>query len=243
DEQGRRFHGDGRSLGDYLAYNMPVVAAGTGTVVKVVDGVEDNPPGQINTHDNWGNAVVIAHGIGLYSVYAHLKPHSIRVRPGEVCSAGDEIGRCGNSGRSPTPHLHFQIQRGAELGSPTLSSDFGDVVTHDGQGFELASLVIPKEGERVRPVLRDESLARTLAFVPGSRWELRHEQSGEAELAVVEVDLLGRRALVTDRARLFIEPYEAGFVVVDLVGNPRSLLRFVLMALARVPFDKAAELR
>ena len=38
-------------------------------------------------------------------------------------------------------------------------------------------------------------------------------------------------------------PYDAGFVVVDFEGNAGSLLRFVAMALARVPFDKAAELR
>jgi hypothetical protein len=41
---------------------------------------------------------------------------------------------------------------------------------------------------------------------------------------------------------LQVDPYDTGFVVVDFEGDPRSLLRFVLIALARVPFDKASEL-
>lgn len=240
---GETHRNEGAVLGDYHCYNLPVVAAGFGTVSKVLDGVADNTPGQINTHDNWGNAVVIQHGIGLYSLYAHLKPRSIRVRPGEVVTAGHEIARCGNSGRSPVPHLHFQIQRAPELGSPTMPSNFSDVVQQDDGHFEMKSLVIPNEGEVVRPVLRDEAIARALAFAPGSRWLLREEQSGEEEEVVVDVDLMGRRALVGDKSRLYIEPYDAGFVVVDFEGSARSLLRFVAMALARVPFDKAAELR
>jgi murein DD-endopeptidase MepM/ murein hydrolase activator NlpD/urea transporter len=242
-KDGEKHRGEGAALADYHCYGLPVVAAGFGTVSKVVDGVEDNIPGQINTHDNWGNAIVIQHGIGLYSVYAHLKPKTIRVRPGEVITAGQEIARCGNSGRSPVPHLHFQIQRAAELGSPTMASHFSDVVHHDDDGFEMRSLVIPSENEVVRPVLRDESIARALAFAPGSEWKLRHEGTNQTEVAKVEVDLLGRRALESDRARLYIEPYDAGFVVVDFVGDSGSLLRFVAMALARVPFDKAPSLR
>jgi len=240
---GERFKGEGESLGDYHCYNLPVVAAGLGTVAKVVDGVEDNPPGQVNTHDNWGNAIVVVHGVGLYSVYAHLKPGSIRVKQGEVVSPGDEIARCGNSGRSPVPHLHFQVQRAAELGSPTIAADFGDVVSHDDDGYEVQSQVVPVKGDVVRPVLRDESLARALAFVPGTELELVESDSGRRERAVVEVDLRGRRTLGSQRAKLFLEPYDNGLVLVDFVGEPSSLLRYLLLGIPRVPFDKAPKLR
>ena len=241
-DQGRHARaGQGANLRDFACYNLPVVAAGSGTVVEVVDGIQDNQPGQIDTHHVWGNAVVIAHGPSLYSVYAHLKPRSIAVRQGELVQAGREIARCGNSGRSPVPHLHFQLQRTPALGSPTLPGDFGDVVTAGPDGDRLQNLVVPAEGDRLRPVMRDETIARALAFTPGTAFELT-DGDGNREVARVQIDLLGRRLLESERARLQMDPYDTGFVVVDFEGDPRSLLRFVLVALARVPFDKASEL-
>ncbi|MCA9598698.1 MAG: urea transporter [Myxococcales bacterium] len=236
--EGKTFGRDGATLRDYHCYGLPVLAAGLGTVVSVHDGIDDNPPGEVNTHDNWGNAIVVAHGVGLYSLYAHLQPSSIRVRPGEVVTPGTEIARCGNSGRSPEPHLHFQLQRLPELGSPTMPSDFGDVVSHGDDGFCLSTRVIPQEGQLVRPVMRDEALARVLAFVPGSAWELVDE-GGQREVARVELDLLGRRLLRSRHAALTIDPYDGGFVVVNFAGRASSMLRFLLIALARVPFDQA----
>ncbi|MCC6523991.1 MAG: urea transporter [Polyangiaceae bacterium] len=230
------------TLRDYPSYNLPVLVAGGGTVVEIVDGIEDNEPGQVAPHDPWGNAVVVAHGPALYSVYAHLKPRSITVRVGESLQAGREIARCGSSGRSPVPHLHFQLQATPALGSPTLPGDFGDVVCAGEGGEVLHSLMVPPEGAHVRPVLRDESLARALAFAPGSTFVLE-DADGAREPARVELDLAGRRLLRSERAALQLERYDAGFVVVDFEGDPRSLLRFVLIALGRVPFDQAAELR
>jgi len=238
DADGRRHRGEGRELRDYHCYGLPVVAAGAGTVAEVTDGIEDNVPGQINTRNRWGNAVVIAHGPFLHSVYAHLKTGTIRVKPGQVVGAGDELARCGSSGRSPVPHLHFQVQRAPTLGSPTLHADFGDVVTGSDGDEQLANLVVPAQDELVRPILPDKAIAQALAFVPGTAFELTDEEGGREE-AAVEVDLLGRRRLRSTRATVLLEPYENGLVVVDYQGSPRSLLRVVLLALARVPFDQA----
>jgi hypothetical protein len=49
--------------------------------------------------------------------------------------------------------------------------------------------------------------------------------------------------LRSERATLFIDPYDNGFVAVNFHGDPRSLLRLVLIALSRVPFDQARSLR
>ncbi len=242
DAEGKRYRGQGHELRDYHCYGLPVVAAGAGSVAEITDGIEDNPPGQINTRNRWGNAVVIAHGPFLHSVYAHLKPGTIRVKPGQIVGAGDEIARCGSSGRSPVPHLHFQVQRAPTLGSPTLHADFGDVVTGTGTDDQLANLVVPAEDEVVRPVVPDTAIAQSLAFLPGSAFELSDED-GRKETAEVEVDLLGRRTLRSNLATLHVEPYESGFVVVDYHGSPKSLLRFVMLALARVPFDQTRSLR
>lgn len=56
----------------------------------------------------YGNAIVIEHGDGLSSVYAHL--HTVNVRPGNLVSALDQVGTIGSTGLSTGPHLHFEIR-------------------------------------------------------------------------------------------------------------------------------------
>ena len=56
-----------------------------------------------------GNYVVIDHGNGEYSIYAHLQPGSVAVTVGQKVTAGQPIGKIGSSGNSTEPHLHFQV--------------------------------------------------------------------------------------------------------------------------------------
>jgi murein DD-endopeptidase MepM/ murein hydrolase activator NlpD len=55
-----------------------------------------------------GNLVVIDHGTGIFSIYAHLS--RIHVREGDFVRKGQIIGRVGSTGRSTAPHLHFGIK-------------------------------------------------------------------------------------------------------------------------------------
>jgi murein DD-endopeptidase MepM/ murein hydrolase activator NlpD len=60
-----------------------------------------------NCGGGYGNYVVIKHGNGLYSIYAHLS--KINTRVGTRVSAGDKIGEMGNTGLTKDTHLHFGI--------------------------------------------------------------------------------------------------------------------------------------
>jgi murein DD-endopeptidase MepM/ murein hydrolase activator NlpD len=243
--EGRAHRGEGRELRDYVCYGLPVLAAGAGSVVTVVDGVEDNRPGTVNTRENWGNAVVIAHGPWLYSVYAHLQPKSIRVKVGDTVTAGGELGRCGNSGRSAVPHLHFQVQRMSTLGSPTIPFELGDVVERqqrDDGDLVLRTHTIPGHGAFVRPIQRDDGLARTLRLVPGAEFELRERTGKRVERARVDLDLLGTHWLSTARGRLAFDCYDNGLVLLDCQAPNDSLLRYLALAWARLPFDQGAQL-
>jgi murein DD-endopeptidase MepM/ murein hydrolase activator NlpD len=85
-----------------------VVAAHGGTVVKAgPNGAGDGPA--------YGNAVVIRHGNGTYSQYAHLSKVTVRI--GQVVKTGQEIARSGNTGNSSGPHLHFEIRTTPNYGS------------------------------------------------------------------------------------------------------------------------------
>ena len=68
------------------------------------------------------------------------------------------------------------------------------------------------------------------------------EETKKREVVEVGVDLWGRRYLESDRAKLFLDPYDAALVFVDFKGSPRSLLRHLLISMARVPLDQAASL-
>ncbi|MEU9381771.1 M23 family metallopeptidase [Streptomyces sp. NPDC048279] len=85
-----------------------VVAAHGGTVVKAGgNGAGDGPA--------YGNAVVIRHGNGQYSQYAHLSRVDVRV--GQVVRTGQHIALSGNTGNSTGPHLHFEIRTTPNYGS------------------------------------------------------------------------------------------------------------------------------
>ena len=103
----------GKENADYLAFGQPVLAPAAGKVVAVVEGIEDNVPGQMNREQPLGNHVVIDHGQGEFSFLVHLKKGSARVKVDERVEAGAPIGSCGNSGNSSEPHLHYHLQNTA----------------------------------------------------------------------------------------------------------------------------------
>ncbi|AEY90834.1 MULTISPECIES: M23 family metallopeptidase [Streptomyces] len=85
-----------------------VVAAHGGTVVKAgPNGAGDGPA--------YGNAIVIKHGNGTYSQYAHLSRVDVRI--GQVVATGQHIALSGSTGNSTGPHLHFEIRTTPNYGS------------------------------------------------------------------------------------------------------------------------------
>ena len=85
----------------------PAYAAANGTVVFA---------GELAVR---GNAVIISHGWGVYTGYAHLS--EIDVAVGDYVEAGRKIGMVGATGRVSGPHLHFEVYVG---GVPVDPSDW-----------------------------------------------------------------------------------------------------------------------
>ncbi|MGW0699818.1 M23 family metallopeptidase [Streptomyces sp. NPDC002867] len=86
--------------------------AGSGTSVKSVG------PGTVVSagwSGSYGNEVVIQHGDGTYSQYAHLS--SLSVSSGQSVAGGEQIGLSGSTGNSTGPHLHFEIRTSPSYGS------------------------------------------------------------------------------------------------------------------------------
>jgi len=91
--RGNRFHA---GIDIPAPRGTPVAAAGTGRVVFA--GASGS---------GWGNLVVVAHGNGVRTRYAHLS--RIEVRVGRHVATGSIIGRVGATGEATGPHLHFEV--------------------------------------------------------------------------------------------------------------------------------------
>ncbi len=246
DRSGERSRNGGERPEDWLCHGLPALASAAGTVVRVVDGIIDNPVGEVDTEHNWGNVVVVQHAAGLYSLIAHLQAGSFAVKEGEVVTAGQTLAKVGSSGRAPVPHLHFQLQATPDVGAATLPLEFSGVLL-DVDGLRLATRHLPQEGERLRSIARKDGLSKALALPPGERLQVRvtTESGTREEELISDIDALGSRSLVSPErdARLWFENRGDTFVVYDHSGPRDGALFALYAALARVPLEDVAELR
>jgi len=167
DISGKQYSGEGNIPEEYYCYNKPVLAVADGYIENVVSHVEDNIIGKVNIKENWGNSVIIRHSNYLFSSVSHLKKDSITVKPGDKVRQGDIIGKCGNSGRSPFPHLHFQVQGSPFIGSQTLDHPLSYYIEHSGSGFRFKNNSTPGTGDKVSNIEKNEVLFRAFEFIPG----------------------------------------------------------------------------
>ncbi|MFH0757026.1 MAG: urea transporter [Bacteroidota bacterium] len=184
----KQFMGSGDLLTDYYCYDKRILAPADGTVELVVDRVPDNIVGEVNLKENWGNTVIIKHDDHLYTSLSHLKEGSVRVKEGDPVREGDEIGRCGNSGRSPYPHLHFQVQETPYIGSVTKEVPISYYILHSGLGFRLKSFDIPSTGDLVSNIEKNDLLYNAFHFIPGKRYHFDVTMNGEKGTSSWEVN-------------------------------------------------------
>lgn len=115
-KDGRSHAGDPAVLENYHCWNRPILAPADAVVASAVDTLPDQKIGQTDPRNPAGNHVVLDFGNGEYGFLAHLKQGSVRVAKGDRVTAGTEIGRCGNSGNTSEPHLHFHLQNSPLFG-------------------------------------------------------------------------------------------------------------------------------
>lgn len=118
---------------DYaLYYGTPVLAAADGKVSRVISLVS-----------GYGTHIILDHGEGIQTVYAHLS--HISVSFGEFVRAGQVIGRSGNTGNSTGAHLHFEVRRyGTPVDPETLFS--ADSTTEPGDRRVKVPLLYVRSG-------------------------------------------------------------------------------------------------
>lgn len=89
-----------------VAYGSDVRCAAAGTVIFA------------GNKGGYGNCVIVSHGNGLATLYAHLS--EILVRTNDVVKVNQVVAKSGNSGRSTGPHLHYEVHRNYTPVNPKL---------------------------------------------------------------------------------------------------------------------------
>jgi hypothetical protein len=139
DDQGRMASGDSDIVSNAYAYAEDVLAVADAVVVATRNDFPESErlsaSPRYRMEDASGNFVVLDIGDGRYAFYEHLRPGSIRVKPGQRIRRGDEIAQIGFSGSGNWPHLHFHIADapsplGAE-GLPFALSRFRSLGSYD----------------------------------------------------------------------------------------------------------------
>jgi urea transporter len=234
---GSTYRGDGTRLEDYAAFRKPVLSPIRGRVVRVVDGLPDNPPGEVDRAHNWGNLVVLKDERGFHVEISHFASNSIRVEEGAWVERGALLGLCGNSGYSPQPHIHLQVQLSEQVGAPTVPFSFAAY----RMGSEYHANDRPPVGASVEQLLPERGLENRVGFVLDEVHRFRVRAATPKDTApdalltlVVRMAADGSFHLDSGSGRLFFETREGTFYFRRMEGGD-PYLAVLFLALPMMP--------
>ncbi len=237
DEKGQTFQGEGTRLEDYYCFGKPVLSPVRGRVVSLANDIQDNVPGTVNETQNWGNYVLIYDERGFYVLLAHFQKGSIKVKEGQWVEQGQLLGLCGNSGYSPQPHLHVQVQLSPELGAPTQPFSFVHYAVLQDTKLLYRANEIPKEGEIVQGLYPDKALENGMSLILDQEFVF---EVGREDGPVEEITLSVRMApdgsyyLAANHNSLYFNKFEGTFYFLRHDGAS-SWFKALFLALPRLP--------
>jgi len=104
----------------------PIFATGDGVVMKAD-----------NSMSGYGNLIIVNHGFGYKSFYAHMS--KFKARKGQKVKRGDIIGYVGSTGRSEAPHLHYEVHKDGQPINP-INFYYGSISAEEYKAIsELAN--------------------------------------------------------------------------------------------------------
>jgi len=238
DDSDKEYSDSGDFLEDYFCFDTPVVAPMDGEVVKVLDNVPDNKIGEINLDYNFGNSVVIDHGEGLFSSISHLKRKSIEVVLGDRVKKGDVLAKCGNSGRSPYPHLHFQFQLTNKIGDKTYKFPIAYFLEKGKNELNLKSFSYPTEKTAVRNIEPHKTLKKALSLQLWDKFSFNCTLNNKSFIETWEIkaDVLNNLYIENNGgAKLFLFIKDKMFYTTDYLGKKDQALYFFYLSAPSIP--------
>jgi len=234
-------------------WDTPVYSPAFGVIEKCRDDIPDNPLGVSNFANNWGNYVIIRLDVGGWVLLAHFKQGSLSVRAGSPVNTGDYIGKVGNSGRSPFPHLHIQAQVGPYPGSRTKPFRLANYINGGEERGPLVHWVgagIPQLGNEIIAAISNPAVFSLITrFAPGSGiWEFQCNgitphpfnkfKNGSLITITIEIDEYGRHVIQSSAGGTIIANMDPdAFRIYENNKLNCPILSLINFALATVPYS------
>jgi murein DD-endopeptidase MepM/ murein hydrolase activator NlpD len=117
----RKFH---KGMDFTAPSGTPIYASGNGKVIRA------------NRSATYGRVVYIEHGYGYKTIYAHMS--KIKAKRGQYVKRGDLIGYVGNTGRSVSSHLHYEVHKNGRALNP-INFYYGDLTPEEFAAMQKAS--------------------------------------------------------------------------------------------------------
>lgn len=236
DRNDNEFKNQGDFVEDYLCYGKIIIAPAYGTVVEIIDGIEDNTIGEADVLNNWGNTIVMQHTAYLFSQISHIKKGSFKVKKGQLVKKGEALALVGNSGRSPYPHIHFQLQATPYVGSKTLDYPIDHFIRNNNIFNNYAK---PQLNEKVSNIKVTDLLTNTLKFIPGQRLQITTQNTDTTtrEIWHVKTDYNNNLYIVNKETKSYAYLYQDGAVhyFQNYTGSKHTALFHFYLALFQVP--------
>lgn len=148
-KDGKSYKGNPKNNENYYVFGKEIIAPCDAKVVKVITGVHDNIPGELNPQQLTGNTVVLETQNKEYLLFAHLKLGSVNVEEGQMVKQGDLLGQCGNSGNTTEAHLHLSLQNTIEMSEATGGKLFFDKILVNG---EIKEDYLPVKNDKIQNI-------------------------------------------------------------------------------------------
>lgn len=239
DEKLKTYTSNGLLCENYYCYNKPVLAPADGIVEEIIDSVDDNEIGKVNTTNNWGNTIIIRHLQGLYTQMSHLKKGSFKVSKGDFVQRGDLLALCGNSGRSPEPHLHFQVQVTPLVGARTIDYPFAYYYQNENSAQQLRQFSKPTEGALVSGITEDTLLKAAFDIMPDKSMKYSYQNDKGEEVVeqwTAYTDAYNNKYLYCKDTESVANYVNDGsmFYFTAFSGNKKSLLYYFYLSVYKV---------
>ena len=239
-DQNKYCSGNVFNVNHYFAYNKPVYSPADGVVENIVDNIEDNKIGNVDLEHNWGNTIILKHADGLYSNISHLKKDSFKVKVGDLVKRGDVLANCGSSGRSPQPHVHFQLQHLPYIGSPTIEYPIAHYIERENSEYKIHFFDFPKKNQQVSNINPTNTISSAMKFIPGQKlnFEVKELNSNTKKQVTWEVlvDYYNQSYLYCPETKSIAYYYSDGkmFMFTKFYGDKTSELFYFYLSLYRI---------
>lgn len=240
--EGKSYRNDSTDVQEYYCFGESILSPVSGYIVDSRDDLVDNIIGQVDTINNWGNYIIIKSDLGFFVEISHIMQYSSSVKVGDYVQTGSVIAKCGNSGYSPEPHIHIQVQDVGIIGGFTREFCFSEYYKEN----ELVFNAKPKKGDILGGVVSDKSISSRLLFILDDRYEYdvyENETKIGEEKVIVKMNDYGE-FYFEDIAqnRLYFYHDLKQFYFHNYVGE-ESHLKWLFKLAPRVPFVNKKEIR